>query len=148
MRFAAIDAAGEVLDEQTYYSVGGGFIVREGAEEKILDRLEQQLAEQPYPFTTGAELLEHAATSGLSIAGVMLENELVTRDEESVRAGLAHIWDVMEECKNSALTRTGVLPGGLTCAGERRSGIASSPTRIHTATPSSGRSGSTSSRSP
>lgn len=113
MRFAAVDAAGETLEEQTYYSVGGGFIVREGAEEKILDRLEQQLAEQPYPFTTGAELLVHAESSGLSIADVMLANELITRDEVSVRSGLAHIWDVMEECKNSALTRTGVLPGGL-----------------------------------
>lgn len=113
MRFAALDAAGEVLDEQTYYSVGGGFIVREGAEEKILDRLEQQLAERPFPFTTAAELLVHSESSGLSIAEVMLANELVTRDEASVREGLAHIWDVMEECKNSALLRTGVLPGGL-----------------------------------
>lgn len=113
MRFAALDAAGEVLDEQTYYSVGGGFIVREGAEEKILDRLEQQLQEQPFPFTTAAELLVHAESSGKSIAEVMLANELVTRDEAGVRAGLAHIWEVMEECKNSALLRTGVLPGGL-----------------------------------
>ncbi|GAA1323267.1 L-serine ammonia-lyase [Leucobacter albus] len=113
MRFAALDAAGEVLDEQTYYSVGGGFIVRDGAEEKILDRLAEQLAEQPYPFTTAAELLAHSESSGLSIADVMLANELVSRDEQAIRTGLAHIWDVMEECKNSALTRTGVLPGGL-----------------------------------
>ncbi|GAA1579710.1 L-serine ammonia-lyase [Leucobacter aridicollis] len=113
MRFAALDAAGEVLDEQTYYSVGGGFIVRDGAEEKILDRLAEQLAEQPYPFTTAAELLVHSESNGLSIAEVMLANELVSRDEEAVRDGLAHIWDVMEACKNSALTRTGVLPGGL-----------------------------------
>ena len=113
MRFAALDAAGETIETHTYYSVGGGFIVREGAEEKILDRLEQQLAEHPYPFTTAAELLEHSESSGLSIAEVMLANELVTRDEAEIRAGLAHIWDVMEECKNSALTRAGVLPGGL-----------------------------------
>ncbi len=113
MRFAALDAAGEVLDEQTYYSVGGGFIVRDGAEEKILDRLAEQLAEQPYPFTTAAELLVHSESNGLSIAEVMFANELVSRDEESICSGLAHIWDVMEGCKNSALTRTGVLPGGL-----------------------------------
>ncbi|MGO2141294.1 MAG: L-serine ammonia-lyase [Leucobacter sp.] len=113
MRFAALDAQGEVLDEQTYYSVGGGFIVRDGAEEKILDRLAEQLAEQPYPFTTAAELLVHSESNGLSIAEVMFQNELVSRDKESICGGLAHIWAVMEECKNSALTRTGVLPGGL-----------------------------------
>ena len=113
MRFAALDASGAVVDEQTYYSVGGGFIVREGAEEAILDRLEHAIAEQPYPFATAAELLSHCEASGLGVAGVMLANELATRDEASVRSGLAHIWEVMEGCKDSALTREGVLPGGL-----------------------------------
>ncbi|CAG7611498.1 L-serine ammonia-lyase [Leucobacter soli] len=113
MRFAALDDAGAVLDEQTYYSVGGGFIVRDGAEESILDRLEHRLAVQPYPFRTAAELLARCRESGASIAEVMLANELATRDETEVRAGLQRIWEVMEACKDSALGRTGVLPGGL-----------------------------------
>lgn len=113
MRFAALDASGDPLDEQTYFSVGGGFIVREGAEEEILDRLEHQLSEQPYPFRTAAELLGHCAASGLSIAEVMLANELVSRDEATIRSGLQHLWGVMEACKESALTRSDVLPGGL-----------------------------------
>lgn len=113
MRFAALDAEGSTVEEQTYFSVGGGFIVREGAEDEVLERLEHALAEQPYPFTTGAELLAHCERSGRGIAGVMLANELVARDEAGIRAGLRHIWEVMEACKDSALTRTGVLPGGL-----------------------------------
>ena len=113
MRFAALDAAGEILDELTCYSVGGGFIVREGAEGAILDRLEQALAQQPYPFVTAEQLLSHCERSGLSVADVMLANELASRDEADVRDGLARIWSVMEACKDSALARTGVLPGGL-----------------------------------
>lgn len=113
MRFGALNDAGELLDEQTYYSVGGGFVVREGAEDDIRDRLETALAQQPYPFVTAAELLAHTRATGLSIAGVMLANEQVARDEAEIRSGLAHIYAVMEACKNSALARTGVLPGGL-----------------------------------
>lgn len=113
MRFRVRDARGEVLDEQTYFSVGGGFVIREGAEQTVMDYLEAAIAEQPYPFTTALELLAHTESSGLTIAEVMLANELVRRDEAEIRDGLMHIWDVMEACKNSALRRTGVLPGGL-----------------------------------
>lgn len=113
MHFTARDAAGEVLDEQTYFSVGGGFVVREGAEDDIQARVEQAVSELPYPFTTGVRLLEHATATGLSIAGVMRENERVKRSDAEIEAGLAHIWEVMEGCKSSALKRTGLLPGGL-----------------------------------
>ncbi|MCG2623324.1 L-serine ammonia-lyase [Arthrobacter sp. I2-34] len=113
MKFAALGAAGEVLAEEVYFSVGGGFIIREGAEEAVRDRLESTLAEQPYPFRTAAELLGHCRATGLGISGVMLANERVLRSEDEIRAGLLHIWDVMEQCKDSSLQRTGELPGGL-----------------------------------
>ncbi len=113
MRFAVTSADGETVEEQTYFSVGGGFILREGAEQEVQEKLDAAVAERPYPFTTAAELLAHARRSGLSIAEVMLANELARRSESDVRAGLARIWEVMETCKNSALARTGVLPGGL-----------------------------------
>lgn len=113
MRFTALDAHGEVIDEQLYFSVGGGFIIREGAEGTVQGRLEATIAEQPYPFRTAARLLEHCERENLSIAEVMLANELVTRSETEVRAGLVRLWSVMEACKDSALARTGVLPGGL-----------------------------------
>lgn len=113
MRMGVVDAEGELIDEQTYFSVGGGFIIREGAEDEVLDRIESAVSELPYPFTTAVELLGHAKAHGISIAEVMLENEKALRDEATVRDGLHHIWDVMEGCKNSALERTGLLPGGL-----------------------------------
>ncbi|WP_427869315.1 L-serine ammonia-lyase [Leucobacter luti] len=113
MRFAALDAAGEPLAEETYFSVGGGFILREGNEAAEVDRIESAVAEQPYPFATGGELLAHTRSSGLSIAGVMLANEAALLPEDEIRDRLEHLWRVMEACKDSALERTGVLPGGL-----------------------------------
>lgn len=113
MRFGVVDSSGALLHEQLFFSVGGGFIIRDGAEELVLEKLEAAVAEQPYPFRTAAELVGHCDRAQLSVAEVMLANELVARTEPEVRAGLSHIWNVMQACKDSALTRTGPLPGGL-----------------------------------
>ncbi len=111
--FTVSDAAGNSLHEATYFSVGGGFIVREGEIESAAAELESSKQLLPLPFRTAAELLGHCHSSGLNFSGVMLANELVSRSEEEVRNGLLHIRDVMEDCKNSSLDRDGVLPGGL-----------------------------------
>jgi L-serine dehydratase len=66
-----------------------------------------------YPFRTAAELLEHCSSSGLSVAGVMLANELSWRTEDEVRSGLLHIWQVMRDCVARGCAAEGVLPGGL-----------------------------------
>ncbi|KUM29946.1 serine dehydratase [Arthrobacter sp. EpRS66] len=113
VKFVAVDAQGNELVNETFFSVGGGFIVREGAEERIEKNLEEKLQQQPYPFTTAAQLLEHAKSTGKSIAEIMMANELAYRSREEIRSGLIHIYHVMEDCKDSALERTGVLPGGL-----------------------------------
>ncbi|HUH53960.1 MAG TPA: serine dehydratase beta chain, partial [Microbacteriaceae bacterium] len=113
MKLRALDRAGNTILDETYFSVGGGFIIKEGAEDAVLDRLENEISSHPYPFTTAAKLLEHCNSAGLSVAEVMLANELTHRSEAEIRSGLTHIWEVMEECKDSALLREGVLPGGL-----------------------------------
>lgn len=113
MTFTVFAADGSELKSDTYFSVGGGFIVREGAEDAILEKLEGQVAEQPYPFTTAAQLLKHCENTGMSIAEVMFANERVRRSEAEIMSGLIHLWQVMEECKDQAIKRTGLLPGGL-----------------------------------
>ncbi len=111
LRLQAFDAAGEVVADETYFSIGGGFIERQGeGEEAAVGHLESS---EPYPFDTGAELLQRCHESGLSISEVALANECAARPEAEVLAGIDHLWDVMEECKDSALRRTGTLPGGL-----------------------------------
>ncbi len=113
MKFTLADAGGNMLAEASYFSVGGGFIVREGGVETAAAELENSKSLLPHPFRTAAELLAHCHTTGQNFSGVMLANELASRSEEEVRSGLLHLRDVMEACKNSSLTREGVLPGGL-----------------------------------
>ena len=113
MTFTVSDAGGEVLHAATFFSVGGGFIVREGEEDAAQQELDASKEELPLPFRTAAELLEHCAVTGLGIADVMFRNELASRDEGEIRAGLLQIWSVMENCVATSLKRDGVLPGGL-----------------------------------
>ncbi|GLW04988.1 L-serine dehydratase [Microtetraspora sp. NBRC 13810] len=112
MRFTAFDEAGEPLREKVYYSVGGGFVVDESA--TGVDRIKADDTVLPYPFTTGAELLAHCAATGLSVSGLMLENEKAFgRSAQEIRAGLLDLWRVMSDCVRRGYTREGVLPGGL-----------------------------------
>jgi L-serine dehydratase len=111
MRFRALDRAGAVLSERTYYSVGGGFVVDESA--AGADRIKPDETPLRYPFTTAAQLLTHAGDANLSISDLMLENEKAWRTEAEVRAGLLGIWKVMRECVDAGCAREGALPGGL-----------------------------------
>jgi L-serine dehydratase len=112
MTFEAYDDSGRSLLRRTYYSVGGGFVVDEQASGS--DRVVEDSTEVRYPFSTGRELLYRCRESGLSIAEVMMANELSWRTHEQVRTQLLHLWDVMQECVESGCTRTETtLPGGL-----------------------------------
>ena len=113
LKFAVSDASGEVLHEATFFSVGGGFIVREGEEDAAQQELEESKKELPFPFRTAAELLRHCEANGLSIGEVMLVNERASRSDEEIREGLLHIYSVMESCVAVSLKREGLLPGGL-----------------------------------
>jgi L-serine dehydratase len=111
MKFFAYDGE-ELIRERTYYSVGGGFVVDEAA--AGADRIKADDTVLAYPFTTGAELLARCEETGLPISGVMLANEQAWRSEDEARAGLLHIWAVMQECvQNGWTTKETVLPGGL-----------------------------------
>ena len=113
MTFTVSAADGEVLHSATFFSVGGGFIVREGEEDAALMELAESKKELPLPFRTAAELLGRCQAEGLSIGEVMLVNERAARTEEEIRAGLLHIHSVMERCVQVSLKREGLLPGGL-----------------------------------
>lgn len=112
MRLTAFDSAGEVLAAETYFSIGGGFVVTEA------EAAAQATGAAAQPtlgltFSSAEELLKLAETQGLPISGVMLAHETATRSEGEVRERLLHIRDVMVECELSGVSHTGVLPGGL-----------------------------------
>jgi len=113
MKFAASDASGRILHAATFFSVGGGFIVREGEEEVALKELDESKQELPLPFRSAAELLDHCRSAGIGISDVMRINERASRSEQEIRDGLLHIYSVMEGCVESSLKREGLLPGGL-----------------------------------
>ncbi len=111
MRFSALGADGALLAERTFYSVGGGFVVDDSASADA-PALPTD-ADVKHPFKSGAELLERARGSGLSIATLMLENEQRWRSEAEVRTRLLSIWEVMQACVKRGCEREGILPGGL-----------------------------------
>ncbi len=111
MTFTAFDAAGTVLSEHSYYSIGGGFVVGEEAEGS--SKVVEDSTPVAHPFRTGDELLALSRDTGKSIARIMLENELSWRTEEQVRDGLLEIWRAMKDCVKNGIGNEGVLPGGL-----------------------------------
>ncbi len=114
LRLVARDPAGAALADETWLSVGGGFIVRDGAEEGAGG----SDAPVPYPFRSGAELLARGHESELSIAEIIRANEVALRPAGETEAHVKRVLDVMFACLERGLTRSGPLPGGL--AVERR----------------------------
>ncbi|MFO0862082.1 MAG: L-serine ammonia-lyase [Phycisphaerales bacterium] len=93
---------------ETYYSVGGGFVVQEGeapsgSHAKAL----------PFPIEHASELQRYCREQNATIPQIVMRNELTWRDEKSVRAGLLAIWREMQACIWRGCNTEGVLPGGL-----------------------------------
>ncbi len=115
MSFRAMDAAGDVLIEKTYFSIGGGFVVsraeldRVGEDESPLARA----SDVPHPFASAAEMLEMAAAAGMTVAQMKRANELSRMEGSELDARLDRIWDAMNGCMQRGLTHHGELPGGL-----------------------------------
>jgi L-serine dehydratase len=96
---------------RTFFSVGGGFIV---AEDHVAETLgEGRGDKEKYPFSSGAELLAIGRKTGLSIAGIMLENESELRSATDTVAFLDRVRDAMMECIERGYYKDGLLPGGL-----------------------------------
>jgi len=105
--FQAFLSNGKAISE-TYYSVGGGFVVKEG--ESGQQKAEVEL---PFPIDTAADLLHWCLKTGLKISGVVMENELAWRSEEETRTAALNIFRVIKECVYRGCHTTGYLPGGL-----------------------------------
>src|SRR4051812_21760081 len=121
IRFAAFDAAGVEVANETYYSVGGGFVVSEAEAEAGQVGGNEPNGPVPYEFGSATELLAIGRRTGLSIAAIVRQNETAWRSPAETEAGLDHIWAVMERCIERGSRAEGVLPGGLGV--RRRAGL-------------------------
>lgn len=94
--------------QRTYFSIGGGFVVKEG---EALNAKEQ--VKLPYPCANSKDLLAYSIEKGSSIFDLVWENETVWRTPEAIRTGILKIWQVMKECVYRGCHAEGKLPGGL-----------------------------------
>ena len=95
----------------TFYSVGGGFIVKEEQEKITTDNVKDVLF--PFPTDNAKELLEHCNNQNKKISQIVYENEKVLRSKEEIHHQLMRIWNTMLECTYIGCHTEGVLPGGL-----------------------------------
>ncbi|MGN6477263.1 MAG: L-serine ammonia-lyase, partial [Flavipsychrobacter sp.] len=98
---------GEEIAE-TYYSIGGGFVVKEGEE-----NAGGADVDLPFPIQKADDLLHWCRKTGLHIHEVVMENEHAWRSEAATRAGVLKIWEVMRDCMYRGAHIGGELPGGL-----------------------------------
>ena len=99
------------LYRDTYYSVGGGFVVDEAQAASGVVDLDRTVL--PYDFSSAAELLQLCKTHKLRVAELMMANERVWRSEDEIRSGLMKLWRAMQDCVEQGLKHEGILPGGL-----------------------------------
>jgi len=122
MEFSLLDATGAQLDQQVYFSIGGGFI----STLEDISSLTAPIhfaAEEPYPFPfeSAKSMMKMAADSGLSIANMKAANEACLiqypasneAPEDILNQSLACIWEAMRTCLERGLDCEGLLPGGL-----------------------------------
>jgi len=96
--------SGDSISE-TYYSIGGGFVVKEG------EGNNKQSIQLPFPINNSQDLLHWCLKTGLSINEVVMENENAWRSERETKEGVLKIWEVMRDCTYRGCHTTGVLPG-------------------------------------
>ncbi len=111
MVLMATDAQGDMIRKETYYSVGGGFVLTEA--ELAAGKDTDDGPPVPWPFHCASEMLEMCRASGLTIAGLKRANELSRLDAATLERGLARIWEVMNGCIERGMAASGTLPGGL-----------------------------------
>jgi len=108
MRFVARDASGEVLAEDEYFSLGGGFIAKNADPEP-----QAQEGDPPLFYNTSESLLKCAEDNDLTIADLVYRNETSWRSADEVDARIASLCQAMRDCVARGLRTEGVLPGKL-----------------------------------
>ncbi len=128
LRFTAFGSGGDVLASETFFSIGGGFIVTAEHFAAGGPALPASPRNVPYPYRSAKELLAMADEHGVSVAEVVLANELQLISDDTIprppdvrrgggsdeiKHGVLALWCVMSECMERGMVSEGTLPGGL-----------------------------------
>ncbi|NPD20240.1 L-serine ammonia-lyase [Alterinioella nitratireducens] len=119
MVLRGFDAAGRLFMEETYYSVGGGFVMtaaeldaqKNGGPKEF--HAEKEAQGYPYPFGSANEMLAMGRASGKSVAQMKWANEEANAPRAEIKARMDAIWQTMDDCIDRGLRMEGTLPGGL-----------------------------------
>ena len=109
MKITALDQNNTILYQQTYYSIGGGFIV----DEEHFEQQEETGIQVPYPFKNAADILRQCKENGLAFSTLMMQNEIALHGKEATEAHLLLVWNTMKACIERGLHTEGILPGPL-----------------------------------
>ncbi len=113
MQFSAFDENKNLLAQNIYYSVGGGFVLSEKEAEQASTQETTELRTVPYPFSSGRELLATGKSANLSIAEIVLANEKALQVKTDIYDEIKILWATMEACIDRGCAAEGVLPGRL-----------------------------------
>ncbi|WP_272148817.1 L-serine ammonia-lyase [Tenacibaculum aiptasiae] len=102
---------GKEISTETYYSIGGGFVVQEEVSESADTEINKK--NFPFPINRATELEEYCENEGKNISDIVFQNELILNDENHINSELKRVWDTMLECMYIGCHTEGVLPGGL-----------------------------------
>ncbi|MEZ9291166.1 L-serine ammonia-lyase [Vibrio lentus] len=110
MMITAFDQSGNVIVDETYYSIGGGFIA---TADELQNGTKTQSVEVTFPFSSADEMLAQADQNGMSLGGMILQNEAAFQSTDAVSEKADQIWRVMTRCMERGFETEGILDGGL-----------------------------------
>lgn len=102
---------GQLIDEEVYYSIGGGFVVQEKNDEQAVEY--QNAAVYPFPIQNAKQLSDYCTSNQKMVSEIVYENEQVLRSPEEIDRELKRIWSTMLQCMYQGCHTEGTLPGGL-----------------------------------
>ncbi|CAK1945816.1 L-serine deaminase II [Vibrio crassostreae] len=110
MMITAFDKGGKVIIDETYYSIGGGFIA---TADELQNGTKTESVEVTYSFKNADEMLKQAEDNGMSLGGMILKNESAFQDADAIAEKADQIWRVMSRCMERGFETEGILDGGL-----------------------------------
>ncbi|MEZ8345573.1 L-serine ammonia-lyase [Vibrio splendidus] len=110
MMITAFDHSGNVIVDETYYSIGGGFIA---TADELQNGTKTQSVEVTFPFSSADEMLVQADQNGMSLGGMILQNEAAFQSADAISEKADQIWRVMTRCMERGFETEGILDGGL-----------------------------------
>ena len=104
------DAKNNLLIENTFYSIGGGFIIDESS---TLNKTSKTDYKVPFEFDSGNQLLSLCDENNLKIYEIVRQNEESFNPDSDIDSLIINIWKTMNSSIYNGMTNSGFLKGNL-----------------------------------